>query len=76
MKCSKLTDRIDFYSVPFHIGKEIILKAKDLREIISLETIQHLSYAYEDEIEEFPYYMKQLRIWNRSLNHEQLCKNI
>ncbi|OUM56776.1 hypothetical protein PIROE2DRAFT_18473, partial [Piromyces sp. E2] len=71
-KCSKLTDRIDFYSIPYHIGKEIISRAEEYQEIISLETIQHLSYVYEEEISEFPYYLKQLRIWNRVLSYEQL----
>ncbi|ORX83317.1 hypothetical protein BCR32DRAFT_292057 [Anaeromyces robustus] len=71
IKCSKLTDRIDFYSIPYHIGKRIILKAKELQQIVSLETIQHISYVYEDEIQDFPYFLKQLRIWNRSLSYEQ-----
>jgi len=73
-KCSKLTDRIDFYTIPYHIGKEIISRAEESQEIISLETIQHLSYVYEEEISEFPFYLKHLRIWNRILSYEQLCK--
>lgn len=74
IKCSSLTDRIDFYTIPYHVGKKIISKAKEFHEFVSLETIQHLSFVYEDEISEFPFYLKQLRIWNRVLSHEQLCK--
>ncbi|ORX53379.1 hypothetical protein BCR36DRAFT_248519, partial [Piromyces finnis] len=70
-KCSKLTDRIDFYTIPYHIKEKIISRAKESQEIISLETVQHLSYVYEEEIPEFPYYLKQLRIWNRILSYEQ-----